>query len=190
VEDALEMRIAYSQLAHVRERMPDIVDRSTALADTLRDEARSAVQIELAHIGGVRGVGEERERANPSPPRDLHLEQPRCVHATRHLALPEARQRAAHTVSVDAVGHAPARAAAAQSHHQAGLALGAPVAGRQDAERPVVAVDSAAGLLDVRKAWRPHERAVAEHPEIASGQLGQKFVQRHRLTLTPRALRG
>jgi len=43
VEDALEMRIAYPQLAHVREGMSDIVDRSAALADTLRDEPRAAV---------------------------------------------------------------------------------------------------------------------------------------------------
>jgi hypothetical protein len=90
VEDALEMRIAYAQLAHVRERMSDIVDRGTALADTLRDEARAPVQVELAHIGGMRGICEKRERANLASPRDLHLEEPGRVHATRHLALPEA----------------------------------------------------------------------------------------------------
>ena len=183
------MRVAHSELVHVRERISDVVDRGTALADSLRDEARAAVQIELAHICGMRGVCEKRERADLPSPRDLHLEEPGRVHATRHLALPEARQRASHAVCVDAVGHAPARAAAAQSHHQARLAPGAAVAGGQDAQRPVVAVDSAARLLDVRKARRPHERAVAEHPEIAFRQLGQELVQRHRLTLTRRASR-
>jgi hypothetical protein len=187
VKDPFKVWVAHSELVHVRERISDVVDRGAALADPLRDEARASMQVELAHVSGMRWVCEKRERANLAPGRDLHLEEPGRVHATRHLALPQARQRAAHAVCVDAVGHAPARAAAAQPHHQAGLALGSAVTGGQNAQRPVVAVDSAARLLDVRKARRPHERAIAEHPEIAFRQLGQELVQRHRLTLTRRA---
>jgi len=113
VEDALQMRVADPELLHVLEGIPDVVDRGTALSDALRDEPRTPVEVELAHISGMHGVCEKRERANLASPRDLHLEEPGRVHATRHLALPQARQRAAHAVCVDAVGHAPARAAAA-----------------------------------------------------------------------------
>jgi len=136
---------------HVRERVPDVVDRGTALPDALRHQPGAAVQVEFAHIGGMRWIGEKRERANMASARDLHLEQARRVHAPRHFALPQPRQRPAHAIGVDAVCDAPARAAAAQAHHQAGLALGAAVARRKDAQRPVVAVDQAARFLAVRK---------------------------------------
>ena len=74
MQDAIEMRIAHSELVHVRERVSDIVDRSTALADSLRDEPGAAVQVELAHISGMRRICEKREGRNLPSCRDLHLE--------------------------------------------------------------------------------------------------------------------
>ena len=38
------------------ERVADVVDRGAALADALSDEARPTVQVELAHISGMRRV--------------------------------------------------------------------------------------------------------------------------------------
>src|SRR5262249_51457570 len=136
-----------------------------------------------------RRIGEKRERANMASARNLHLEEAGRVHAPRHFALPEPRQRAAHALGVDAVGDSPARAAAAQAHHQAGLALGAGGGRRQVARGRVVTVDQAVRFLAVRNPRRPHERAVAEHPEVAFRQTGHELVQGHRVTLTRRAPR-
>jgi hypothetical protein len=89
-----------------------------------------AVQIELAHVRRVRGVGDEGERAHLAPRREPHRDEPRLVDAPRHFAIPEPRERTPQRARVDAVGHSPARAAAAQAHHEARLALGAAVARR------------------------------------------------------------
>jgi hypothetical protein len=127
VQDALEVRVAHADVVHVIERVADVVDAQAADTDALRDEPRAAVQVELAHIGGVRGIGDERER--PDRPRaDSHRDQARLVHAARHLAVPEPRQCAAQPQRVDAVRHSPARAAGAKAHDQPGLALRAAIA--------------------------------------------------------------
>jgi hypothetical protein len=178
MKDALEMRIAHADLVHVIEGVADVVDARTAHADALRHQARTAVQVELAHIGGVGGIGDEREGAHGLV-LDLHRNQPRLVDAARHLPVPETRQRAPQAWCIDAVSHAPARAAAAQAHHQAGLAVRAAVARRQDAERAVVTVRAAERLLLVLEAGRPHERAVAEHPEVAFRQSRAELAERH-----------
>src|ERR1051326_1967932 len=75
--------------------------------------------------------------------------------------------------------HAPAGAAAAQAHHQARPALRAAVAGGQDAERPVKAVHARKRMLSVGEAGRPHQRAVAEHPEVAFRHLREDLAERH-----------
>ena len=146
------MRVADAERTHVFERVADIVDRAATLADALRDQARPAVQVELAHIGGVRRIGEKRERPDLASGADLHLEQARRVNAPRHLALPQAPQRVAHASGVNPERHAQAGAAAAQAHYQPRPALGAAIARRQDAQRPVIAVDAAERFLAVRKA--------------------------------------
>lgn len=64
MQDALEMRIAHADVVHVVERIADVVDARAADSDALRHQPRAAVQVELAHVGGVRGVGDEGKRAN------------------------------------------------------------------------------------------------------------------------------
>ena len=76
MEDALEVRIADAELAHVRERVADVVHSGAALADPLRHQARAAVEIELAHVGGMRGVGEEGERLHLAAAFELDPQQP------------------------------------------------------------------------------------------------------------------
>jgi len=51
----------------------------------------------------------------------------------------------------------------------------AAVAMRIDAQRAVVAVDEAASLLTEGKPRRPHQRGVAEHPQLAWRQQRQKL---------------
>jgi predicted ATPase len=62
VQDALQVRVAHADVVHVLERVADVVDARPAHADALRDEARAAMQVELAHVGWMRGVGDECER--------------------------------------------------------------------------------------------------------------------------------
>jgi hypothetical protein len=133
VEDALEVRIAHADLVHVLQRPADVVDARPACADALRDQARASVQIELAHVGRVRGVGDEGERAHHASTGQAHLDQTRRVDATVHLAFPEAGERAARALRIDAIGHPPARAALAEAHYQAGPGARAAVASGKDA---------------------------------------------------------
>jgi hypothetical protein len=178
MKDALEVRIAHADVVHVIERVADVVDARPPHADALRHQPRAAVQVELPHVRRVRGIGDERERVH-GVALDSHRDEARLVHPSRHLAVPEPRERAAQARRVDAVGHTPAGAAAAKAHHQAGFALRAAVARGQDAQRAVVAVRAAERLLFVFEARRPHERAVAEDPEVAFGQPRAELAERH-----------
>jgi hypothetical protein len=178
MQDALEVRVAHADPVHVLERVADVVDARPADADPLRYQPRAAVQVELAHIGRMRGIGDEGERTHGSA-LDPYRDETRFIHAPGHLPIPKARERAPQARCIDAVRHAPARAAAAQAHHQAGLALRAAVARREDAERAVVAVRAAERLVLVVEARRPHERAVAEDPEIAAGEGCHELAELH-----------
>ena len=151
MQDALEVRIAHPDFLHVIEGVADVIDAGTASADSLGHEACAPMQVELAHVRRMLRVGDERERANRSRP-DAYRYEARLVDASRHFAIPQACEGASQARRVDAVGHAPAGAAAAQAHHQARLALCAAVARRQDAERTVVAVRAAEHFLRVVEA--------------------------------------
>ena len=179
MQDALEVRIAHADLVHVLERIADVVDAGPAAADALRHEPRPAVQIELPHIRGVPRIGDEGKRAHFLPVREANRNEPRLVHPARHLSIPKPRQGPAQARRVDAIGHAPARAAAAKTHHKARLAARAAVARREDAKRAVIAVRAAERLLAVFEAGRPHERAVAEYPEVSLGQQRPELAEVH-----------
>jgi len=113
VQDALEMRVAHADFVHVIERVLDVIHARPADADALRDEARAAVQVELAHIGAMFRVGKKRQRSDRAPAAQPHRDQARLVHAPRHLAVPQPPERAENVGGIDAKRHAPARAAAA-----------------------------------------------------------------------------
>jgi len=180
VEHPLEVRVAHSHFVHVVERVLDVVDAGPAHADALRDEPRAPVQVELVDVGGVRRVGDERERPDHASAAQADRNQARVVDAARHLARPEARQRAPHLAAGDAVRHAPARAAAAQPHHQPRTVKRAAVARGENAQRAVIAVRATGDLRVVGEARRPHQRAVAEDPEVAFRQARHEFVELHR----------
>ena len=101
------MRIAHADRVHVVEGIADVVDAVPAHADALRDEPRSAVQVELAHVGRMGRVGDEGQRAH-RPVFQPHRNQPGLIDAAGHLAVPQPGERAAQACRVDAVGHAPA----------------------------------------------------------------------------------
>ena len=66
------MRIAHPDLVHMVERLADVVDARTARADALGHQAGAAVQVELADIRRVRGIGDESERAHRAPAAQPH----------------------------------------------------------------------------------------------------------------------
>jgi len=179
MQDALEMRVAHADPVHVIEGVADVVNARPADADALRHQPRAAVQVELAHVGRMRRIGDEGQGFHFTACGQADRNQSWFVHTSRHLSVPQPRERAPQARRIDAVGHAPARAAAAQAHHQAGLAMRAAVARRQDAERAVVAVRAAERLVLVVEARRPHERAIAEDPEVAFGQLRDELTELH-----------
>jgi hypothetical protein len=90
MKDALEMRIAHADFVHVVERVADVVDTRTALADALRHQPGPAVQVELAHVRRMFRVGDEGERAHAPPVRQAGRHQARLVDAARHLPVPQA----------------------------------------------------------------------------------------------------
>jgi hypothetical protein len=174
------MRIAHAHFLHVIQRVADVVDACAALADALRHEARAPVEIELADVGRMLGVGKEGERAHMAPRRQRRAHQARRVYPARHLAVPQVPQGAAHARLLDAEGHSPARAALAKPHDEPRPAVRASVARGQDAQRPVVAVNPGHRLLAVPEARRPDERAVAEDPQVVLGKPREEFVEGHR----------
>ena len=89
MQDALEVRVAHADVVHVVERVADVVDAGPARADALRDEPRAAMQVELAHVGRMRGIGDEGERFDLAPGSEAHRNETRLVDAPRHLAIPQ-----------------------------------------------------------------------------------------------------
>jgi len=88
MQDALKVRVAYAHLAHLVEGIANVVDAAAALPDALRHQPGAPVQIELAHVGGMRGVDEEGERAHLPAGTQLHAQQAWRIDAAGHLPLP------------------------------------------------------------------------------------------------------
>jgi len=173
------VRIAHADVMHVVQRVADVVDARPADADALGHEACAPVQIELAHVGRMSRVRDERQRPHRFPA-ELYRNEARFVYPARHLAVPEPSERAAQARGVDAVGDTPAGASLAEAHHQPGLLLRAPVPGGENAKRAVIAVGAPQRFLGIVEARRPHQRAIAEHPEVAFRQLRAELSQVHR----------
>ena len=66
MQDALEVRVAHADLMHVIERLANVINARSARADALCDQPRAAVQVELAHVGRMRGIGDEGQGAHRS----------------------------------------------------------------------------------------------------------------------------
>ena len=173
------MRIAHADVVHVVERVADVVDARAAHADALRDQARASLQVELAHIGGMIRIGDERQGFDVTTRSEPHRDQTGFVDAARHFPIPQARKRAAQPPGVDAVGDAPAGPAAAQPHDEPRLLLRAAIARGKDAQRAVIAMRARERALAIREARRPHERAVAEDPQVAFRQPRAELAERH-----------
>ena len=88
MEDALEVRIAHADLVHMVERLADVIDARPARADPLRHQPGAAVQVELANIGRMGGIGDEGEGAHGTPTTQPHWNESRRVDAPEHLAAP------------------------------------------------------------------------------------------------------
>jgi len=82
------VRVAHADVVHVLERVADVLDAGPALADALCHEARASMQVELAHVGGMLGIGDESERQHAPAAAQPHRHEPRLVHPARHLAMP------------------------------------------------------------------------------------------------------
>jgi hypothetical protein len=88
LQDPLEMRVAHADGRHVVERIADVLDARPAYADALRDEPRTPVQIELAHVRRMFRVGKEGEGTRHVAAGQRRGDQPRLVDAARHLPAP------------------------------------------------------------------------------------------------------
>src|SRR4051812_32174879 len=173
------MRVAHTYVVHVLDGVADVVDAVAALTDALRHHPRAPVQVELAHKAGMGRVGEKRERADTPAAARVHRYQPRFIDAAGHLPIPQTLEHVLHPRRFDAERHAPARAAAAKTHHQAWAAMRAAIPCRENAKRPMEAVHAPNALLLVGEAGRPDERAVAEHPQVTTRQPVAEFLKLH-----------
>src|SRR5262249_20277887 len=70
-------------------------------------------------------------------------------------------------LSRDTEGDAAAGAAAVEPQHETGLLWCTTVIERIDAERAMLADQPGRHLRDERKTRLPHQRAIAEHPQVA-----------------------
>src|SRR6185503_2546500 len=140
------------------ERPADVLGAAAALADALCDQLSPPMQIQLANVLRVSGIGHERERPDLAPALDAHRDDPRFVHSAQHFTCPEPLKNTVYSCGRNAERHSPARTASAQSHHQTGLRRRAAVSRREDAERAMVAPDEADGLALVAEIRVPHQR--------------------------------
>lgn len=113
MQHALKMRIAHAKGVHMLDSVADVVNARAAHPDALHHHPCPSMEIKLAHVRGVFRIGEKGERVQAPPAYCAHRQQARLIHASRHFAIPELRQRAAHSPRVDAKSHAPAGAALA-----------------------------------------------------------------------------
>ena len=67
------------------------------------------------------------------------------------------------------IGDAAAGAAAVEAEHKAGLFRGAAMNEGVDTQRPVQTDEPRGDSFEVRKAWPPHQRPIAEYPKIFVG---------------------
>src|SRR6185312_11920067 len=104
------------------------------------------------------------------------LDPARAVGAHRHLAAPEPRKLLAVARPREAVGEAPAASAALEREDEA-RALGRPaVDARPEAEVAVIAVERGHALRIEGELGVPHERAVAEDPDLAIARVGREHL--------------
>ena len=67
------------------------------------------------------------------------------------------------------IGDAAAGAATVEAEHEAGLFRGAAMNEGVDTQRPVQTDEPRGDSFEVRKAWPPHQRPIAEYPKIFVG---------------------
>ncbi len=107
-----------------------------------------------------RAHGSLRLALEPDPPDAL------AIHHGDLLACPQIRDRLGAQRGCDSIRNAAAGAAAVEAQHQAGT-LGRPaMVERIDAERPMGADQPCLDLLQKLKARPPHQRAIAENPDV------------------------
>jgi hypothetical protein len=178
-QHAIKVRIAHAYLVHVGERGAQVVDIAPALAAALRHEAGGGRHVEIPGELAVRRIGNEGKRpdlfATPHP--DAH--ETRHIHAIAHFPVPEVDQDSPRLRGRNPVGDAPAGAAGAKAHDESRLPGGPAVAMRVDAKSAMIAVNPARRFLAEAESGRPHERAIAEHPEPAERRQAQKLGERH-----------
>ncbi|MDA9455816.1 hypothetical protein XI00_16525 [Bradyrhizobium sp. CCBAU 21359] len=122
----------------------------------------------ILHMAAVDDIGERGDalaRIVLQPHRAHHL----AIDRGDLLARPQIRDDLGAVLFSDTEGDAAAGAAAVEPEHQARLLRRAAMDEGIDAERPVLADQPRRDALLEVEARSPHQRAVAEHPEVARG---------------------
>src|ERR1700754_596076 len=165
----MQLRVAKPLRLDRLDRCENIVAIVAGLAVALLHMAQLLGKRKPAGILDMAAVDHVSERADALPP--LVLEPYRAHHlavdAGDLLALAQIGDDGAAVLLRDLVCDAAAGAAAVEAEHQARAFGRAAMDKRIDAERAVFADQPRRHLLDELKARPPHQRAVAEHPEVA-----------------------
>src|SRR5208282_1189551 len=162
-----------AELVEMAHRVDEVLGARTAGAVALADELGDALELKrpgvlrMAASGDV-GVGVDA----PAPAHELDRNGALLVDVAGHLALVEIGEDLLAPHGCHAVGDAAAGAARLQAEHQARQLGRAAIAPRVDAEGAMVAAQEGRRALEIGEARVPHERAVAEDPELS--------VRRHR----------
>src|SRR5229473_8367729 len=127
----------------------------------------------MAAVDHVSQRADALPRLVPQPYRSHHL----AIDGGDLLARAQIGDRVGVMLLRDPERDAAAGAAAVQSEHEAGLFRCSPMHEGVDAKRAMLAYQPRRNLLEERKARPPHQRTIAEHPQVAFGQFrfGQDF---------------
>jgi hypothetical protein len=103
--------------------------------------------------------------------RQAHRAENLAIDLVDLLALGQIGMRRLDLVGRNPEGNALASSAMIKPQHEAGSLDRATMADRIDAERPMRAAEQGRNALDIREARPPHQRAIAEDPEVLAGDL-------------------
>src|SRR5262249_22093948 len=166
--DLAEQRVVHAGLLQMPEALHHIFHVAPSLTLAALDDADLRFERKVAGILSVVAVDEIGQRLeHPARAVEQAYGADRLdIDVGDLLALAEIRDRLVLCARGDAVDDTAAGAASIEPEHEAWCSMGAAMHHRIDAERAMRALEQGRLRLGEGKAWSPHQRAVAEHPEF------------------------
>ena len=167
-QDAFQLALADAELGQVPQRADQVVEVDAGDAPRPADQARLHGERQLPRVARVRPLDDvgERHHLPVFALGDLDRQMRLAIDAVDLLARAQIGDGGCRVRRADAIDDAGAGAAAVEPQHHAGPFGRAAMMHGVDAEAAAIADHAGAPRFLEGKAWPPHQRSVAEHPQI------------------------